>query len=59
MRISEARMRECILLLVARRRGRRTMCPSEVARRLAPGDWRNLMEAVRSAARLLAQEGGR
>jgi hypothetical protein len=35
------------------------MCPSEVARRLPPGDWRNLMEAVRSAARLLAQEGGR
>jgi hypothetical protein len=28
-----------------------------VARRLAPADWRNLMEAVRAAAQLLAQEG--
>jgi hypothetical protein len=57
MQPSEARIREAILLLVARRGAGRTICPSEVARGLAPHDWRTLMEAVRAAARLLAQEG--
>ena len=57
MQPSEARIREAILLLVAQRGAGRTICPSEVARRLAPHDWRTLMVAVRTAARLLAQEG--
>lgn len=39
------------ILAQAGRRGRgKTLCPSEVARALAPEDWRDLMESVRSVA---------
>ncbi|MEM1182410.1 MAG: DUF2256 and DUF3253 domain-containing protein [Acidobacteriota bacterium] len=34
-----------------------TICPSEAARRVAPDDWRPLMEAIRSAARRLVARG--
>lgn len=53
----EAAVRE----LLTRRRttggARATACPSEVARGLAPEDWRPLMEPVRAAARRLAARG--
>ncbi len=43
-------------LLDARGAGK-TLCPSEVARSVAPQDWRPLMEPVRRAARRLVAEG--
>lgn len=46
-----------ILAAVARRGSGRTLCPSEVARALAPEDWRTLMPAVRAAAARLAAQG--
>jgi hypothetical protein len=50
-----------ILALLADRPAGATICPSEVARavagELAVGDWRELMSAVRSAARRLAARG--
>jgi hypothetical protein len=46
------------LMDLARRRGRHaTFCPSELARQLAPEDWRPLMEPVREAARRLHAAG--
>ena len=35
----------------------KTICPSEVARKLFPEDWRNQMEGVRTEARKLVKEG--
>lgn len=44
--------------VLAHRRGRgKTLCPSEVARALAPGDWRALMPEVRRTADKLAAAG--
>lgn len=34
-----------------------TICPSDVARDVAPDDWRPLMEPVREAARRLVDRG--
>lgn len=46
------------LELLAARAADSSICPSEVARRLAPApDWRALMPAVRGVARQLAQQG--
>lgn len=46
------------LQLLAARAPGSSLCPSEVARQLAPApDWRALMPAVRDVARLLAQRG--
>jgi hypothetical protein len=42
-----------ILSLLDERNGR-SICPSEVARKLAPEDWRTLMPSVRDAAARLA-----
>jgi len=42
-------------LLRARRS--KTICPSEVARRVGGDDWRGLMERTRAAARRLAERG--
>ncbi|MCB9870983.1 MAG: DUF2256 and DUF3253 domain-containing protein [Planctomycetes bacterium] len=46
-----------ILSLLATRSGAATVCPSEVARRERPDDWRGCMEAVRRAARRLVGQG--
>jgi hypothetical protein len=46
-----------ILAAVAARGAGRSICPSEVARALAPQDWRPLMPAVRDAAARLAAAG--
>ena len=43
--------------LVQQRGLHATACPSEVARALAPQDWRALMTQVRDAASRLAQQG--
>ena len=46
-----------LLELLEDRTDRASICPSEVARRIAPDDWRDLMEPVRRAARRLSAEG--
>lgn len=48
-----------ILHQVAARGGNKSICPSEVARALAPEEeaWRRLMGPVRDAALALAREG--
>ncbi len=46
------------ILEQTRRRGPgKSICPSEVARALAPGDWRPLMPRVRHVAEGLRQQG--
>jgi hypothetical protein len=49
--------REAVLRLTRTRGPMKTVCPSEVARQMVPGDWRTQMDAVRAAARELAAEG--
>lgn len=46
-----------LLELLGDRDGQASICPSEVARRIAPEDWRELMEPVRRAARRLSVAG--
>jgi Protein of unknown function (DUF3253) len=46
-----------ILALAGTRGGAGSICPSEVARALAPEDWRKLLGAVRRAAAGLAAAG--
>jgi hypothetical protein len=61
--ITEAQIKSCILGLLSERSVAKTICPSEVARRLAPsqnGDdslWRALMPRVREVAFELAAAG--
>jgi hypothetical protein len=43
--------------MVAARGVGKTICPSEVARAVAPEAWRELMEEVRAVARGLARAG--
>jgi hypothetical protein len=43
--------------LLAKRRPGRSICPSEVARSLSPGDWRSLMALVRRVAQEQADAG--
>ena len=46
-----------VLEMLAARARTSTICPSDVARAVAPDDWRPLMEPVRQAARRLVQRG--
>ena len=48
-------LEEAILSLLRQRAPGATICPSEVARTASPDRWRALMEAVRCAARRLAE----
>jgi hypothetical protein len=54
--LSDGRIAETLLALVARRAPGRSICPSEIARVLSP-DWRPLMPRVRDVARQLARDG--
>jgi hypothetical protein len=50
--------RDMILKILASRSPDATVCPSEVARAIAPGDgWRNVMPAVHAAVDQLLKEG--
>ncbi|MDF1503623.1 DUF3253 domain-containing protein [Roseisolibacter sp. H3M3-2] len=53
----EERIAETIRTLLGRRAAGATICPSEVARALAPADWRPLMPRVRAVAATLAAAG--
>ena len=46
-----------ILRLLAGRRDGATICPSEVARAVEPGNWRALMPEVRAGATAMAAQG--
>lgn len=48
---------QTILDLLQTRAAAATICPSEVARRIRPSDWRDLMQRVRQAARRLVAQG--
>jgi hypothetical protein len=55
--LSSLRIAECILTLAARRGPDKSICPSEAARALCAGSWRQLMQAVRDAAWELVAQG--
>ncbi len=48
---------DAVLALVRQRGADSSACPSEVARRLAPDHWRQLMPQVREVASRLATQG--
>ncbi|MEX5295386.1 DUF3253 domain-containing protein [Kocuria sp. CPCC 205268] len=54
---TSAEIRSVLLDMVRRRGPEKTVCPSEVARALAPDGWRDLMEDVRLEACGLAEDG--
>ena len=53
----DGRIAETLLTLLRSRAACATVCPSEVARALAPTDWRPLMPQVRAVAATLAAVG--
>lgn len=57
MRVTDEAIRTTIVGLLARREPPATICPSEVARALAPHDWRPLMTKVREVATAMATQG--
>ena len=50
-------LEQAILSLLDARAGGATICPSEAARLVSEGDWRDLMEPARAAARRLVAAG--
>ena len=50
-------LEDAVRRAVAAARDGATVCPSEVARDVAPADWRPLMQPVRDAAARLADAG--
>ncbi len=56
-RKQERALDAALLSLLDERGDGATICPSEVARRVAPDAWRALMEPVRQAARRIAHAG--
>lgn len=50
-------IRTAILALAEACGGDKSFCPSEVARKLQPDDWRPLMKPVRTVAQKLATQG--
>lgn len=55
--MSEPAIRDEILAQTAARGPAKSICPSEVARALAPEDWQPLMPRIRREAAVLAREG--
>jgi Protein of unknown function (DUF3253). len=53
----ELEIKNCILTLLKKRGPGKSICPSEVARKLYPDNWREKMENVRSTARIMAKGG--
>jgi len=54
MRPLDRSFEKSVLETLADRSSRATICPSEVTRKLVPGDWKAEMEPVRQAVRRLA-----
>ena len=57
MTIEDSDIAAAMLQLVSQRASAASACPSEVARRLAPNQWRALMPRVREIAARLAVQG--
>ncbi|KAA0023885.1 DUF3253 domain-containing protein [Antrihabitans cavernicola] len=57
MSSSDRELESAIRNLLASRAADSSICPSDVARAIAPKDWRPLMEPVRAAARRLMSAG--
>nr|WP_271211175.1 DUF3253 domain-containing protein [Rhodococcus wratislaviensis]GLK36951.1 hypothetical protein GCM10017611_38100 [Rhodococcus wratislaviensis] len=57
MTVSDSELEERIRALLDARSASSSICPSDVARAVAPDDWRPLMEPVREAARRLVGAG--
>ncbi|MFF2108111.1 DUF3253 domain-containing protein [Rhodococcus sp. ACS1] len=57
MTSADGELEDRIRALLDARADTASICPSDVARAVAPGDWRPLMESVREAARRLAAAG--
>jgi Protein of unknown function (DUF3253) len=55
--LMDAQIEAALLALIRQRGPLASACPSEVARQLAPQDWRALMPRVRAVASTLAQAG--
>ncbi|WKN45386.1 DUF3253 domain-containing protein [Tunicatimonas pelagia] len=53
----EKRIKSLILQMTDERRHDKTICPSEVARKILDNDWRTLMPIVRDIADQLAADG--
>lgn len=53
----ERQLEDAILELLGRRAEGATICPSEAARAVSAGSWRELMDASRAAAGRLAHHG--
>lgn len=57
MAVTDDQVAGAIVVLLHDRPATATICPSEAARALAPGDWRRLMPQVREVAVALAKDG--
>ena len=57
MPVTDEQIREAITGLLKNRQPPATICPSEAARALAPGEWRPLMPQVRAVAITMANSG--
>ena len=55
--MNEQRLRSAILELATERGPASSICPSDAARAVGGGAWRDLMEDAREVARALAREG--
>jgi hypothetical protein len=55
--MSEQRLRETILRMATERGPSKSICPSDAARAVGGGKWRDLMDDARDCARELAREG--
>lgn len=56
-RITPEQIEQVIVQLTSQRGNGKTICPSEVARKLSVDDWRRLMPDVRQVAAKLAKRG--
>ncbi len=57
MKVDRQNIQRCILEMTQARGLEKTICPSEVARKLGGADWRGLMDEVRSLGTELAEQG--
>ena len=57
MDMTDQRLREAILALARERGPAKSFCPSDAARAIGGGGWRDLMDQARETARELAKQG--
>lgn len=57
MKATDKNIQDAIIEKLLKRDPGKTICPSEIARDLFPDNWRDEMENVRKAAKVLVKEG--